>query len=43
MVDNTFVRFFVGFVVIIGAAFGVLVFAGSQMEDIEPEVQVANP
>lgn len=43
MLDKTFVHFFVGFVVIIGAAFGILAVAGSQIEDVEPEVNVANP
>jgi hypothetical protein len=43
MVDQTFVRFFVAFVVIVGAAFGILAIAGSQVEEVEPEVILANP
>lgn len=40
MFNQTFFRFFLGFVVIIGAAFGVLMWAGTQ---VEPEQNVAQP
>ncbi len=43
MLDKTFIRFFVGFLVIIGVAFGILAVAGSQVQNIEPEEQLANP
>ncbi len=35
MLDKTFIRFFVGFVVLVGAAFGILAIAGSQVEDVD--------
>ena len=43
MLDKTFTRFFVGFVVIIAAAFGILAIAGSQVDQVDPEINVANP
>lgn len=43
MLDKTFINFFIGFVVIIGAAFGVLMIAGSQVDNVEPEEIIANP
>lgn len=36
-------RFFVGFVVIITVAFGVLAVAGSQVDEVQPEDVIANP
>ena len=43
MLDKTFMRFFFGFVTLVGVAFGVLAIAGSQMEEVEPEINIANP
>jgi hypothetical protein len=42
MQNKTFFRFFMGFVAIIALAFGVLVFAGSQLET-HPVDNVAQP
>ncbi len=42
MFDKTFYHFFIGFVVIIGVAFGVLIIAGSQTEP-DPIDNIAVP
>lgn len=39
---KTFFKFFAAFMLIISAAFGVLIYSSSQIQDVDPRVNVAN-